>query len=523
MADPEQAQAAIVAWLASPDAHGGAGVERIDTHISRVFMAGDRVVKLKRAVRFPEGAPILDFTTLEARRRACEAEVAVNRRTAPDLYLGVAPVLPGPRLGEAADTAADDDALDWVVVMRRFDQDALLDAMARSGALDAELVAALAETVAAFHADAERTPDYGGADAIGRIVAGTMAELARCASGAVEPGPVQALAGGLAAALDDCRALLDERRDAGFVRHCHGDLHLRNICLIDGRPAPFDAIEFNPEIANIDVLYDLAFLLMDLAHRGLNEAANSVLNLYLPHEGDYAGLRTLPLFLALRAAIRAEIAASRAAAGEDADGALAEEACGYLSLAREMLAPSPPRLVAVGGLSGTGKSRIAAALASGIGRAPGAVLIRSDVVRKRLMGRAPTDRLGAEGYTDDVTRRVYASMADRAEAALRAGFSVIADAVHARPEERAAIERRAGACDAAFDGLWLDAPDDVRAGRVAGRVRDASDADEAVALAQARYDTGAVGWRRIDAARPPGEVVDACRMALNSLGKSQRV
>jgi aminoglycoside phosphotransferase family enzyme/predicted kinase len=526
MAGAEDSQQDTVVFLASPDAHDGRAVERIDTHISRVFMAGDRVLKLKRAVRFPESAPILDFTTLAARRAACAAEVTVNRRTAPGLYLGIAPVLPGPRLGAlAADPEAADapDAIDWVVAMRRFDQAALLDSLARRGALDASVVAALGEAVAAFHATAGRAPGYGGAEPIRRTIEGVTAELTRCANAAVGAEAADALADVLRAALAGCAGLLDARAETGFVRHCHGDLHLRNICLIDGAPVPFDAIEFNPALANIDVLYDLAFLLMDLLHRGMAAAANAVLNLYLPHEGDYDGLAALPLFMALRAGIRAEIAAGRAAAGEDPGGALAAEAGEYVALAQRLLAPAPPCLIAIGGLSGTGKSAVAAALAPETGRPPGAGVIRSDVVRKRLAGRAPTARLGPDFYTPDMTRRVYAEMAAQARAALAAGQAVIADAVHARPEERAAIEAVAAAAGAPFAGLWLDAPEGLRETRVSVRRGDASDADAAVARVQSGYALGAIRWTRVDAGGALDDVVASCGWALHSPLKRQRL
>jgi aminoglycoside phosphotransferase family enzyme len=179
MASAEDSQRETVAFLASPAAHGGETPDRIDTHISRVFLAGETVLKLKRAVRFPEHAPILDFTTVEARLAACNAEVLVNRRTAPDLYLGIAPVLPGPKIGaliaEPQDAPDHPDALDWLVVMRRFDQAALLDDVAQRGALDARMVAALAGSIAAFHAEAAPTPGYGGADPIGMTVNGVAA------------------------------------------------------------------------------------------------------------------------------------------------------------------------------------------------------------------------------------------------------------------------------------------------------------------------------------------------------------
>ena len=211
-------------------------------------------------------------------------------------------------------------------------------------------------------------------------------------------------------------ALLDERRASGFVRQCHGDLHLRNIVLLDGRPTLFDGVEFNDKIACTDVLYDLAFLLMDLWRRGLPRHANAVWNRYLSDTGDLDGLSLLPLFLSCRAAVRAKTSATAARLQPDARRgnelqALARE---YLAMAERLLHPPRPCLVAVGGFSGTGKSTLALGLAPSVGAVPGAVVIRSDEIRKRLSGVSPLDRLGPEGYSSEMSERVYATVAERA-------------------------------------------------------------------------------------------------------------
>src|SRR4051794_36338996 len=265
-------QAEVAAFLGDPATHGGAGVERIDTHGSMVFMAGDRVYKLKRAVRFP----YMDYGTPEKRAAACEAEVRLNRRMAPSLYLGVAPVLRGADgglvLGPVSDTAQG-DAVDWVVVMARVDQDTLFDRMAERGALTPDLMRRLADAIAEFHASAERFTDRGGSSAMRWVVDGNIAEMAERPD-LFEPDQLAVLADRSRTALDRHSALLDRRRDQGLVRFCHGDLHLRNICLVEGQPTLFDCIEFNDDIAIIDVLYDQAFLLMDLEYRGLRTLAN---------------------------------------------------------------------------------------------------------------------------------------------------------------------------------------------------------------------------------------------------------
>ena len=515
-------QSEIIAFLSRPESHAGERpVARIDTHISHLFLVGERAYKLKRAVRFP----YLDFSTPDLRRRNCEAEVAVNRRTAPSLYIGVAPVLRddagGLRLGAPGEPApAAGAAVDWVVVMRRFDQDMLFDALAQRGGLGTGLITELADVVAAFHEQAAPMPGFGGADGMRRVIDGNAREIDRFVPAVFAAEEAGRLAASIETALGRVAPLLDRRREAGMVRHCHGDLYLRNICLIDGRPTPFDAIEFNHDIANIDVLYDFAFLLMDLEHRGRRVLANAALNHYLPREGDYGGLAALPLFLSCRAAVRAHITAMQAGV-EDRAETLAGEARSYLHLAVEFLRPAPKRLVAAGGLSGTGKSFLARDLAPCFGAPVGAIVLRSDVIRKRLLGVDPLTRLGADAYRPEVTTRVYQTICACAALALGGGWSVIADAVYARPAERAAIEKTAREAGAAFDGLWLEAPDAVRIARIESRTADASDATVRVAREQAKYHVGEPGWRRIDASAQPAATLMRCQKALNLAAKNQ--
>ncbi|WP_029008132.1 AAA family ATPase [Azospirillum halopraeferens] len=508
--DAAGGQDAVIAFLEDPGTHGGQPVERIDTHGAIVFLAGDRALKLKRAVRFP----YMDFSTRERRRAACEAELALNRRTAPDLYRAVEPVVR--RSDGTLATGGSGAVLDWVVVMHRFDGDRLFDRMAGRGALTPDLMRHLADAIAAFHAAAPERRDAGGAAAMAAVSDGNLAELAQ--SPALFPPPlVDRLAAASRTALARHGALMDARRDAGRVRHCHGDLHLRNIVLHDGRPTLFDCIEFDDSLAVVDVLYDLAFLLMDLDHRGLRPLGNAVLNRYLEVTGEHGGLALLPLFLSVRAAVRAKVDAAAAAAQEDGERAagLRADARRYLEQALASLEPPPPRLVAVGGLSGTGKTTVARGLAPAIGPAPGAVVLRSDVLRKRLHGVAETTRLPPEAYTPAATAAVYAAIADAAAAALAAGHAVVADAVYARPEERQAIAAVAAAAGVPFHGVWLEAPAPVREQRVTGRCGDASDATAEVVHRQESYDPGPLDWVPVAAGGDPAAVLDAARERLS--------
>jgi hypothetical protein len=313
--------------------------------------------------------------------------------------------------------------------------------------------------------------------------------------------------------------MLAERRRRGYVRHLHGDLHLRNICRIDGRPVLFDALEFDPRLAIIDVLYDLAFLLMDMEQRGLGDAANRLLSRYLAlsvepkHPAALKGLAALPLFMSARAAIRAHVEAAAADAQVRAAQARAHRvaAKAYLRLAVRLLAPCKPMLVAVGGLSGSGKTTLARALAPDLGAAPGALVLRSDVIRKRLAGVDPLARLPVSAYGPASSHAVYQAMGRAATTALGAGHAVIADAVFAREGERRAIARVAERLKIPFVGLWLDAPRTVMAARLDARRNDASDATARVLDQQLGYDLGNLTWTRIDAATGAAAVARRAR------------
>ncbi len=381
------------------------------------------------------------------------------------------------------------EAIDWLVEMRRFDQDALFDRLAGHGGLTPSLMRDLADAIAAFHETAEKTPQWGGPDAVHNVLRDIIRNLESFPQ-IFAPSEAGNLAAQLEAQFSADHALIEQRNRAGKVRRCHGDLHLRNICLFDGKPTLFDPIEFNDAISSIDVLYDLAFLLMDLIHQGHGEFANLVFNRYLDISGEGDGLALMPLYLAMRAAIRAHVSA---AAGE------VEQAQGYFRLAGDILQPKPAVLVAIGGVSGTGKTTLAQALASGLGRAPGARILRSDVIRKRLHGIAPEIRLPATAYEPETNARVYDALYREAAAALTSGQAVIADAAFLRVEEREAIAAAARIVRVQFSGLWLEAPANLLEQRLADRRGDASDADVAVLRRQLGQDFGAVDWRHLEA------------------------
>ena len=499
----------LIAFLSQPESYGlpsGTPVTHIETHISHVFLAGTHAFKLKKPVRFT----FLDFSDSERRRAACESEVTLNRRTAPEIYLGIVPVrrvAAGFRLGGDQGEVAD-----WLVEMKRFAADGLLATMADKGRLTLPLIEALAADIAGFHAGAEIRRDFGGAAMFLKVVEGNAADMAPDIGPVFGAAPAEAADRACRELVERHRALLDARRDAGWVRHCHGDLHLGNVTEIDGRPVIFDCIEFNDRIARIDVLYDLAFLLMDLAFRARTDSrlgphANRALNVWLDHmaAADIAaaleGLALLPLFVATRAIVRAKVTAAKARDAAEPDPAR-DTARAYLDFAGEVLAPPRPRLVAVGGLSGTGKSTLARRLAPVLGGATGAVHLRTDIIRKRLFGVGALDRLPDAAYAPGVGERVYDEALRLARIALAAGQAVILDAVFARSEERLAAAELAAGLDVAFDGLWLDAPPAILEARVAAREsegRDPSDAGVAVLKRQLGYNLGPMTWTKVDA------------------------
>ncbi len=506
-------QRETVAFL-SRAASYGTGVQRveiIETHVSLVFLAGEHAFKLKRAIKLP----YLDFSTAERRREACESELALNRRTAPALYLNLRRLARSSAAG-AVCFSEEGPAIDWVVVMRRFDQALLFDALAQAGGLDQRLMDALADHIAAFHAAAERRLDAGGPGAVGEIAETSHQVMASAKGVGFDRQSVDGIGEKWRRNIAEVGGLLESRRLAGKVRRCHGDLHLRNICLLDGKPTLFDCLEFSDALASIDVLYDLAFLLMDLEHRRLAHFANRVLNRYLDRTGEEDGLAAMPLFLSLRAGIRAHVAATTAQRTGDSPGTVqtANEARRYLDLAHRLLEPQPRRLVAIGGLSGSGKSTLAASLAPELGLRPGARVLRSDVTRKLLLGTAPETRLPAGAYTSDITRRVYDALRQKAAAALTAGYSVIIDAVSLLPAERHSFAEIAHKAGVPFSGLWLEADADAMTQRLHERRGDASDATAEVLALQLRQDPGPIDWTRIDTSRGRKACLAAARRAL---------
>ena len=489
-------QQRVVDFLSDPASHGGDPVETICTHGAYVFLVGERAIKLKRAVKFP----YMDFSTVAKRHAVCEAELRLNRRTAPMLYRSVASVTEDGN--GALAIGGDGRVLDWVVIMNRFDQSTLFDRLAEADALTVPLVELLADEVARFHASADAAGEVDLPAEMLDVIQGNTANLRQCSPTLFSGGAVDMLDERCAAMIDAHRALLLQRAAGGFVRRCHGDLHLRNVCLVDDMPTLFDCLEFSERLATIDVAYDLSFLLMDLEHRGLRWAANRILNRYLARTADYDCLALLPLYMSVRAAVRAHVSA----AADQFD-----EARDYFQLALRLIDPMPQQLVAVGGLSGSGKSTVAAALAPDLGRAPGAVVLRSDVLRKQLAGVDLFETLPPDTYTQDRSDAVYARLGDCSRLALSAGYAAVADAVFGKDSERKAIADVAADMNVPFRGLWLDISAAEQDRRLAARTADVSDATPSVGKGQRAMIAPVRDWRRIEAGHDRQETLVRAR------------
>ena len=478
----------------------GSPTRSIVTHGAVIVLNGDRAWKLKRPVRLR----YFDFSRPQRRGQALDAELRLNRRFAPGIYLAVHTI-----------SRADDGLLsfdgtgeivDHVLEMTRFDDDALMVTHAHPGGLDDDLLQRLAMRVVELHQGSEISADARGAQRLQEVVDGNLASM-QAFPEIIEPVVAQELTDRITTLITEHRDLLDDRARAGRVRHCHGDLHLGNVAIVDGEPIPFDCLEFDAELATTDVLYDLAFLVMDLWARGLRHEANVVANTYFDHatfEGsidDEEAFSLLPVLLAVRATVRAHVAAAE----QDV-----ERAHEYLALALGFTDFSLPQLVAIGGGSGTGKSTIARAVGGSLDPAPGARILRTDVLRKRLAGVGIADKLPRSAYTDTARAAVYTELFRLAEADIRGGMSVIADAVFGRSSQSTATADVAERAGVDFTGIWLELPEAERISRIEHRGLDASDADASVARRQREtLERPDDHWRRVKASGGVESVVAA--------------
>jgi uncharacterized protein len=469
-----QDQSQTVAFLARL-----AGAPPVETHISYLFLGQDTVWKLKKAVHLP----FVDFTRLEDRHHFCQRELALNAPAAPGLYRDVAPIVR--QQDGSLSVGGAGDVIDWVVRMARVPADDFLDVKAAASGLPPALLDQIADAVAAWHMSLPPVlslcPDMA-AIAQGNVNSAVAAGLPEA--------EVLAWRDAMLAGLQSRAAWSDARAAAGFIRRCHGDLHLANLCLWQGRPVLFDALEFDETLANIDVAYDLAFLLMDLEHSLDRPAANRVLNRYVARTGDAGMVGGLAVFLSMRAMIRAHV---------EARSGHGDRIAGYLTAATRYLEPHPPLVIAIGGLPGSGKSTLARTLAPLLGAAPGALVLRSDEIRKRQHGVQPEQRLPQTAYTETKSTAVFRELAGLVGTAAKAGHAVIADATFMDFAHRSLVEAVAQQANVAFLGIWLSAPQPILEQRITARSGDASDASVEVLRAAVGAESGAGAWHAVDA------------------------
>ena len=508
-ADP-RVQERVFGFLTDPTIHPH--VHRIDTHAASVFLEGERALKIKRAICFP----YLDYSTLAKRKAACEQEITINRRYAPQIYRRVIPITQDSQGSLSID--GEGTPLEYAIEMVRFDESRTFDHLAEAGPLASDLIDALADAIAASH----RTAPPVDADQWIQSIPGIIADntMAFRAAACFPDRDIDELEAASHSAFDRIRGLLEQRGRAGFARHCHGDLHLANIVMIEDKPVLFDAIEFDPTIASTDVLYDLAFPLMDLIRYDRHAEANGLMNGYLSRSPleNFDALRALPLFMSLRAAIRANVMLARLGPACCNEADIRQSARVYFELAFRLIQPAAPMMIAIGGLSGTGKSVLARALAPYVSPDPGAVVLRSDVLRKRLLHVNETDRLPESAYRPEVTRQIYEVLGQHATRIVSQGHSVVVDAVFADQTERTAIRDNASKLSVRFVGLYLQADLATRQHRVGSREHDASDATPEIATLQENYHIGTVDWTLVDASGTPEHTLQICQYAIARRG-----
>lgn len=501
-----KAQDEVIRFFRSGRAFSESGVvDHVQTHCAHVFLCGDVALKIKRAVRYD----YLDQSTADLRRALLDRELALNSPAAPMIYRDVVPVT------RTADGGLDLDGtgrpVEWALRMHRFAADCEMTAVAASGRLTDPVAEALGSAIQRFHAGCPVRQDQG--DHLIRDILDELGRVLTPLDGVVGAGLVGAFLDRSRKHLSTLTPVLRERSALGHVKRVHGDLHLRNLLLIDGQPVLFDALEFDERLATCDVLYDLAFLLMDLCHRGLVRQASTAMTAYLlaATGAEDAGLSALPLFMSVRAAIRAMVLLQTDQATGQTGASIAEARL-YLAQAVAYLDTTRTALIAVGGISGTGKTVLARDLAAGIGPCPGAVHLRTDTERKIAASRV--------NYSPTARGTIYDQMFARAAALLAAGRSVILDGTFLDEAQRSAAEELAARLGVAFHGLWLTAPERVLMERVTARRGDASDADSTVVRAQ----TALVGatllpnhWMAIDAGGTTQKTRAAASAALESV------
>ncbi len=466
---------AVISALLKPEAwpHPVASLELIETHISWVLLTGEYAYKIKKPVDFG----FLDFSTLEKRRHCCKEEVRLNGRLASEIYLDVVPICGSPK---APVIGGEGSVLEYAVRMRQFDTRLGFDQLLQRGELTADHMDRVAAVLAKFHAGIEvfdENSSYGNPAAVLAPVRENFEQIRQHLSDQVgDPlrlEEFEALSRWSEAAWRELETVFSRRREAGFVRECHGDLHLRNIVLWQGR------VEFNPSLRRIDVMSELAFLLMDLDDYGRHDLSARLLNSYLEHTGDYEGLQVLRFYQVYRALVRAKVASLRLAQAPEDSANEQLELCKYLDLASRYTRPLTPSLSIVHGLSGSGKTHVSQQLL----QRSALIRLRSDVERKRLFGLAPLESSESGSrpdiYTLQATERTYGRLLELARDVTGWGYAVLVDAAFLKAPERRAFSDMAREANIPFAILHCEADTALLRERIVERQARADDASEA--------------------------------------------
>lgn len=505
-------QKELKAFLSKPETYGKdvKEVHVLKTHCYYLFLTGDAAYKMKRAVRFP----YLNYANMPLRREMAEKEVDINRVTVPGVYRGIEHVV-RTKTGELS-LGGEGKPVESLVVLRGFSPEHLLVEQIESGELERDNMYDLAEMITRYYQVADPVRDRFGSGALCAVIVENDEIMRRFVPRVFNAQSVKRYADASFAYFDRFRDLVDERRQDGKVRRCHGDLQLKNLVMMDGLPVPLHAIEFNDTLSYVDVLYDLAFLIMDMEAHDYRRFASILFNHYMQYAYDLGGVPLLPLFMACRAGISAHTNAQMSQLEPDNKRAeaYAETARQFLDLGIKFLEPPAPQLVASGGLSGSGKSRLSREIAPFIGGCPGATVLRTDVIRKRLVGVQPHVRLKKEHYGPEMNEKTYQALFDETRKILKTGHTVLADGIFADPYNRDRIENVAKEVGVPFQGFWMDAPLELRAERVASRKRNPSDVTNKVLMRQLDVDVGEVKWHKISSAGEREKTIEIARDVL---------
>jgi aminoglycoside phosphotransferase family enzyme/predicted kinase len=453
--------------------HAVTSVELVETHISWLILAGDYVYKIKKPITLD----FLDFHDLQHRKFYCDEEIRLNRPWAPEIYLDVVPITLEKGQAKIGGKGA---AIEYAVRMRRFDQEGLLDRELERGTLTETDMRELGAHIAQRHLDAP-VIESGERERLLGLTKQFMRDNLTALEGVIDDAELKRLRDWTEHELQDLESQLTRRFDDGFVRDCHGDLHLANLVRLPGGITAFDCIEFNADLRHTDVFGDIAFLVMDLVARRRHDLAAHFLNRYLERIGDYGGMTVFSLYFVYRCLVRAKVAAIRCQERADASEKTAdrEDVLFYCDMARRQILPRVPILIVMSGFSGSGKTWVSTQLLA----AMPAIRVRSDIERKRLFGLHETadseSGIGEGIYTAHASRQVYERLLDVARTALAAGHNVILDAAFLSSADRQTATDIARECGGVPVIMPVTAPVEVMRERILGRTARADDASEA--------------------------------------------